>query len=124
MSIVYECGAGTVRLPIPPSVNNLFATIGRKRVTSRAYQEWQAVAIPLLRLMRKVKSYPVRAEIVVEETMRSNADLDNRIKGLLDSAKKAGVITDDSITAITGIDITYRPTDQGGVLLRFTELEG
>jgi Holliday junction resolvase RusA-like endonuclease len=95
-------------LPLPPSVNDLFANVspamaararrrGRKlrgRVKTKVYDSWCEHA----GLMLNAQRVPlIRGDVTVEAILcRPNAqsDLDNRIKGLLD-ALKGRVITDD-----------------------------
>lgn len=97
-----------IRLPIPPSTNNLFVTRGRKRVISPAYRAWRTEAGLRLNVQRPqshAKSRRLAVAIHVPDTVRG--DLDNRIKGLLDLIVDHGLIADDRF--IDSIQITRGP---------------
>jgi Holliday junction resolvase RusA-like endonuclease len=119
--VVIHTGAGSVVVPVPPSVNNLYTTAGHgRRVTSSPYRKWLKVAVPLLRTLAKIEGYPVTAELVVEQRVSGTRDLDNMIKPILDAAKKAGVILDDNRSCVSKVSIEYRPRELGdGVVVSF-----
>lgn len=86
-----------LELPLPPSVNALYANVpGKGRVKTKTYREWIRAA------SNRVfgTSIPERidgsftAEIdIFQRTLGS--DLDNRIKACLDFCKRIGAIKDD-----------------------------
>lgn len=88
-------------LPVPPGVNNLYPTVqtakGPKRVKSTAYRAWQHEAgwmVP--RAAKGVAPKWFRLNLQFDRPDKGNrADLDGRIKAVLDLLKKAEVITDD-----------------------------
>ena len=91
--------AHSLTLPFPPSTNNLFLSIGRKRISSpkaRAYalavrQAVLAAGVP------HIASEGVRVVIAAWMPNKRARDLDNLLKAPLDGLVKAGVLTDDSI---------------------------
>jgi len=86
----------TLKLPLPPSTNNLFVNVpDRGRVPSNKYKAWrQAAADSLWQQKRRFVSGPVRITIVVRDEGRS--DLDNRSKAPIDFLVLHGFINDDS----------------------------
>lgn len=88
----------TIALPMPPSVNKLFANVrGRGRIRTREYKSWSHQAIwtiickcPQPRLIKP--PYTVRISLPV----KMRGDLDNRVKAVLDVLVKSGVMDDDS----------------------------
>ena len=120
MTGVLECGAASVCVPVPPSTNNLFESLGPRRHATRAYKNWQEVAIPLLRTLLRAKSYPVVARLTVECAIAPNRDIDNLIKPILDAAVKAEAIAGDDRIRIVAVSITYDPRPAGdGVRVEF-----
>jgi Holliday junction resolvase RusA-like endonuclease len=106
-------------LPAPPSVNNLFATVGKKRVTSRRYSNWKALAwIDARQQVREWFSFPGKVDVTIEHERRSRrTDLDNLNKAPLDFLVLTGVLKDDSAVetltcrwsdTVKGMQITVR----------------
>ncbi|MEK6591517.1 MAG: RusA family crossover junction endodeoxyribonuclease [Pseudomonadota bacterium] len=85
-------------LPMPPSANNMFINTGRGRARSEAYNAWINEAGWELRRQRvpKLKGR-VRVNIRLERPSVGKADVDNRIKPVLDLLQTMGVLTDDSL---------------------------
>jgi crossover junction endodeoxyribonuclease RusA len=87
-----------VRLPWPPSLNNLFATVGRRRVRSARYEAWLAEAGAVLVRQRPARiEGPFTAELTFTPPDRRLRDLDGLAKAPLDLLVKHGVVADDSL---------------------------
>lgn len=102
----------TFTLPVPPSVNQLFRNVpGKGRVKTRVYDDWQGHALTSLRLQ---KIAPLKGQVVVlfgvERSSRS-ADIDNRIKAMLDALVKAKIIQDDN--QVTAFAAAWLPAANG-----------
>ncbi len=87
----------TLRLPVPPSVNSLYANIpGVGRITSRRYKQWQTEVgwqILIQKPQRIIGPYALA--ITVPQKMRG--DIDGRLKAILDLLWKQRVTSDDSL---------------------------
>jgi crossover junction endodeoxyribonuclease RusA len=97
----------SITLPFPPSTNNLFAQVGRKRVPSgraKAYAVEVKKAV-VAAGMPAMASGEARLVIAAWMPNLRARDLDNLLKAPLDGLVKAGVLADDSL--ITDIRI-YR----------------
>ena len=99
--------ADTVFVPIPPSANNLFATVRGRRVKSKAYKAWLAEAVPMLTALAGPESYPCELRYSVFGPMHGNRDLANLEKPLSDALVAAGCIPDDKIKYVTGVQLRY-----------------
>lgn len=89
-----------LNLPLPPSVNKLFANLpGRGRIRTREYKRWSIAALNYAWLSKPQGGFPLfdgpfNVQISVPSKMRG--DVDGRIKAIPDFLKKpAGIITDD-----------------------------
>lgn len=98
-----EPGGGplTLRLPLPPSANNMFANIPhRGRVPSERYKTWRRVADTEIMVQnrnprRTFASY-VHVHILLGAPDDRARDGDNLVKPVLDTLKRNGIIADDS----------------------------
>lgn len=82
----------------PPSVNALFANVaGKGRVRTKRYKEWSSAAGWDANGKGSIKGPFSVAIILSQSHRRSNADLDNRIKPLLDLLQDHGIIENDSM---------------------------
>jgi crossover junction endodeoxyribonuclease RusA len=92
---------GTVHLTLswPPSVNNYFATVGRRRIVSaqgKAYREEVFWIVRQQRLNGRFAGARVGIAInAYEPKVKRRRDLDNILKAVLDGLTKAGLWDDD-----------------------------
>lgn len=86
-------------VPVPPSVNNLFATVGRRRIPTREYKAWLAAALPAMERMRVQTEFPCRIVVSVFGKVNAARDVDNLAKPIGDALVAAGVLPGDSIRA-------------------------
>lgn len=88
----------TFKLPIPPSVNAMFANLpGRGRIKTSAYKSWITEAgWEVLRAKPKLIKGRVMMAIYAGKTDNRRRDLDNLIKSVSDLMVSHGVIEDDS----------------------------
>lgn len=99
-------------LPVPPSVNELYRNLpGRGRVQSAVYHEFIRFGITSIR-NQKVQPVPGRVMAIfgVERSSLA-ADIDNRLKAMLDTIVKAEVIKDDNM--VTAIAVCWSPRANG-----------
>jgi Holliday junction resolvase RusA-like endonuclease len=83
-----------IALPMPPSVNALFADGKTRRHLSRAYVEWRREAgtvLNLARLPRVAGPYVVELDLAADTGM----DADNAAKPIIDLLVQQGVTDDD-----------------------------
>ena len=81
-------------LPPPPSVNNLFINVGRRRVKSRRYRTWLKEAGWQLQAQRNgCIGGPWQVDIMLPARLRG--DTDNYCKGILDLLVTHRVVDDD-----------------------------
>lgn len=86
-----------IRLPVPPSTNNLFVNVRRGgRILSPAYRAWRAHAGQILNLARiqPFGTAPVQIGLMVPRKPTSR-DIDNFAKGPLDLLVAHKIIADD-----------------------------
>ena len=87
-----------ITLPFPPPVNNLFATVGKRRIRSRRYEEWIARAgIELMIQRPRPIAGPFKITLTYDRPDRRRRDLDGLQKAVLDLLVKHRVIEDDSL---------------------------
>lgn len=86
----------SIEIPVPPSVNEMFRNVrGRGRVKTAAYNDWLGHAGWLLQSQHPA---PVKGRVVIVisvERVSRCADIDNRVKAILDLLVTHGVIEDD-----------------------------
>lgn len=87
-------------IPYPPSTNTIWRRGRNSTYLNPAYRKWKAKADEMLSGQRNGKGWrtitgPFEVKILLPLTKRFKTDLDNRVKGVLDWAKQAGLISDD-----------------------------
>jgi len=84
-------------LPIPPSVNHLYANIARGRAKTRKYLDWiTEAAIELNQQHVPEITPPYKVEYAVGRPDKRKRDVANMEKALSDLLVTQGVLTDDS----------------------------
>lgn len=84
-----------IRLPIPPSLNNIFATVKGRRIKTSAYKAWRAAAGYSVLAQRPEKhTGDVVVNIQIGPRIKQ-ADIDNRIKPVLDVLCDTRIIAND-----------------------------
>lgn len=87
-----------LRLPFPPSVNDMFLNNkgrGRGRILSPEYRAWKDQAAWELKAQR-AKPVEGRVEVVIDLDESRRGDADNRTKPVLDLLVQNGVLRGDS----------------------------
>jgi Holliday junction resolvase RusA-like endonuclease len=99
-------------LPTPPSVNELYRNLpGRGRVKTGVYDDFVRRGVASIR-SQSVMPVPGRVVVIFGvERMSASADIDNRLKSMLDTIVKAGVIGDDNL--VTAIAVSWLPKANG-----------
>lgn len=86
-----------VRLPLPPSTNNLYINRGKKRVISERYRAWrQAAGWALIEQSPKAVNGDFDLWLYVEWPDKRRRDLDNHLKAVLDLLVSHQLVEDDS----------------------------
>lgn len=85
-----------VRLPVPPSTNNLFVNLAKGgRATSKRYADWQTQAGWVLRQRPQNSFGQMQVEVKIWVPRSNRRDVDNFAKGILDLLTKHKVYNDD-----------------------------
>lgn len=83
----------------PPSLNNIYANVGRRRVKTSKYKCWRdSMALYVRALRLPACDGPVSLHLSLPRTTRGDAD--NRLKPTADMVKAAGLIVDDNMTRV------------------------
>ncbi len=99
------------KLPLPPSVNNLFATVRGRRVKSLRYRHWLADAgLCILQQGKCGIASPVKVSIYLDGKVNRQRDLDNFSKPVLDLLTSAGVIQNDNLMHVVAVHMVYSPS--------------
>ncbi len=112
----------SLTVPIPPSVNNLYATVRGRRVLSAEGRRYKANVALMARAKRiqPIMTGDVRVDIVVYRK-RNAGDLDNYCKSLLDALKGVAWTDDSQIKFITAV--RYQDRDNPRVVIGFEPFE-
>lgn len=99
-------------MPTPPSTNHLFKNVrGVGRVKASHYDDFLRMGVAAIRGQRVGKVSGHVVAVIGVERMSDRADIDNRLKALLDTIVSADVIEDDN--RITALAIAWLPKANG-----------
>ena len=111
----------TLELPYPPTANTIWRRGNGRTYLNPKYKAWQneANAMYVIQKSEKTIGTPIKGPFEVHMTFsksfrRKGADLDNRIKPVLDQMQKLGVIENDSLAE--KVTATWGPVP--GVFIR------
>ncbi len=113
-----HAGSVTYRLPLPPSTNNLFATVRGRRVKSKEYKAWLQEAG---RAVDQQGMYHVLAPVRVHLRIKGGAgfsrarDLDNALKPVLDLLVSVCVLAGDTVGHAPRMELEYTEDRSGAV---------
>lgn len=114
----------TIILPWPPSVNTYWRTFRGRMLLSKKGREYRGAVCEQVADQFIGKFGAERIEVVIEAFRPDNRrrDLDNILKGVLDSLAHAGVYDDDS--QIHKLTVFWGPHIGGYVKVRIACLSG
>lgn len=85
-------------LPFPPTVNHLFASVGKRRVRTARYQAWAREAGNFILIQGKRRMHGrVAISLSLVRPDKRRRDLSNTIKAVEDLLVDMSVIDDDSL---------------------------
>lgn len=111
--------SATYNLPVPPGVNNLYPTNANgQRFKSQEYTVWQTQAAWELK-QQKARPIPGKVEvfITVREPKRKT-DIDGKIKAILDTLVKVGVIDEDHNEVVRKVSAAWGDVERARVEIR------
>lgn len=104
-----------IDLTYPPSTNNLFATVGKRRVVSKEYEAWRVENGWEIQKQRPgALRGPVRLDIKLQTGRR--ADASNAIKAIEDLLVTHGVIEGDGPKHVRDVRVRFDPRVSGSVV--------
>lgn len=104
-----------IAISFPPSTNNLFATLGRRRVTSKEYSAWREANGWEIQVQKpgSIKGR-VRLDIKLEEGRRQDAS--NCIKAIEDLLVTNGVIEGDGPKHVRDVRARFDSSVSGALV--------
>lgn len=108
----YTPARGRVEVPIPPSTNNLYATVGRRRIPTREYKAWREAAGPVVRRLAPATAFPVELRYTLTGKVNALRDIGNVEKALTDQLVFEGVLPGDRLKFVGRIVLSHEP-DEG-----------
>lgn len=107
----------TFTMPTPPSTNELYKNVkGRGRVKAGVYDNFIMMAIAAIRRQKIARIPGYVSAVFGVERMSLQADIDNRLKAMLDAIVKAEIIDDDRF--VTSIAVSWLPKANGMAHIR------
>lgn len=86
------------RLPMPPSVNACYRSVGGRTILSKSYRAWRERAAEAAQGVSydRAGDRPVSVFVRLYPDSRRRYDIDNRTKPILDLLEQLGVVNNDS----------------------------
>lgn len=107
----------SIQLPPPPSVNNLFISVGQKRVTSSQYSAWKGEADDRLWLAKDHKRFTGKVAVEIRLGKRRGlADCDNMAKACLDWLVRHQIIINDDSRYVRKVTTEWDDAIQGAIV--------
>lgn len=94
-----------LRLPVPPSTNNLFLNIRRGRAKSRAYRDWLAEADKWFLTQKRGLVSIIGPRTLEIKLPKIRGDASNRIKAAEDYLVSRGITGDDKNNRKVSVEI-------------------
>lgn len=107
-----------LHLPFPPTTNNLFMNVGKRRIPTKAYRDWREMAcVQIDNQMRSQKAItgPYHMVIELDRPDKRGRDVTNYAKAPEDALVVSGVIRDDSDALSVMLKWSDRPTGKGAM---------
>lgn len=99
----------TINIPIPPSANHIHAFARGRVRRSKNYQTWLTTCQFMLGKPGRVSGVVgVRVVIIGGKGWRSNRDLDNTLKPILDLLRYLDIIEEDNTGIVRRIEVTFQ----------------
>lgn len=109
----------TLSLPLPPSVNHAWQNVpGKGRVRSPEYRRWHKLAFDELCLQNPGKIVGEFSAVINCGKLNRRADIDNRIKPLLDLLKDVVVEDDSKCARVSAGWVTDVPAERVVMIIR------
>lgn len=100
---------------LPPTVNHLYLSKGRRRFKTKAGRMYQEHVTCLIRKQWKGRppcKTPIEFRIILTAKDKRRWDIDNRVKALQDCLSMGGVIKDDTQVNILYVERKYGQKDK------------
>src|SRR5262245_52728743 len=107
----------TIALPMPPSLNGMYATVRGRRVKTKAARRWANAAAWQIKIGAGGHRIDGPWAIGVVLPCSMKGDPDNRLKAILDAAVASGIVCDDRHCVGVNVERTGE-TDEAIVTLR------
>ena len=117
-------GTAPLELSFPPSVNNLFPTMGKKRVPSREYTQWRSLNGWNLKQLKPPKfAGQVNVWIDLIAPDRRRRDAGNYEKAITDLLVEHGIIAGDDSRFVKRVSTGWVDGNSPGAVVTITSVE-
>ena len=116
-----------VKITIPPTTNHLWEGYGITRKRTPEYEAWRSQNLPAVLNMKGIKPpIAIRLDVWGGANFRENRDIDNCLKVCLDILVLGGIITDDCVKIVKGVEAVYHersdPVTEAYATIRLFEI--